>query len=83
MLPDLQLFDRGAANPFGNFIGFVRRGPRKQNNKLLAAPAGTNVAMARFGTQHVRKADDQLIALLVAVGIVDRFKMVDIGQYHR
>src|SRR5512143_2216862 len=64
--------------PLGQFLRAVERCVGKHHAELVAAEAGDEVAVAQAGFQRVAELDDELVARLVAEGIVDLLEVVDV-----
>lgn len=61
----------------------VQSGSGKHAGKLFAAEARERIHAAHGLAQRVRDLRKNSIAHQVAVGIVDRFKMIDVDQQQR
>src|SRR5512139_1441129 len=75
---ELDTFRHVAAQALGQFLRAVERRVGKQNAEFVAAQAGNEVAVAQAGFQRIAELDDELVARLVAEGIVDLLEVVDI-----
>ena len=54
----------------------------KTDNKLFPSPASDDVGTAKTRFEKFGDADEDIVSGLVAEGIVDRFKVVQINIYH-
>jgi hypothetical protein len=74
---------RRPAQPLGDGDGGDGIGLIEHDQEFLAAPAGDDVVLAHHVAKPLREADQNRVAALVSVGVVDRFEMVDVGQQDR
>jgi len=52
-------------------------------NEFVAAQARDGFAVARAGTQAARHLDQQLVAGLVALGVVEQLEVVEVEEQQR
>ena len=67
-----------SAQAFGNIMGRFRLDIRQNRNKLLPAQPGNKVKRAQIVAQAAGKAFQNLVTDAVAVGVIDRFKVINI-----
>jgi hypothetical protein len=67
----------------GERLGRREVGVRQQHRELVAAQARDDVALAQPPRQQPRDVAQQLVAGVVAEGVVDRLEVVEVGDEHR
>ena len=65
------------AQPFRQACRFLRVGFRQEQDEFLAAPAGQQIALADGRPENPRHGLQHLVAMRVAMGIVDVLEQVD------
>ena len=71
------------AQPLGHLQGHLRWATRQDGGEFFAANAPEQVATAQYPATAFRDAPQHLVALQVAVGVVDVFEIIDVQQQER
>ena len=64
----------------GHPLGTLAVGGRQQDRELVAAEPGHEVGLAQRPAQHDRRRHDELVAGVVAAGVVDLLEVVEVEQ---
>nr|WP_314624467.1 hypothetical protein [uncultured Noviherbaspirillum sp.] len=78
-MPDHQSRDH-ALQAQQELAGRGQRCARQHQREFLAAETGEQVFLAQFLHDRSHHGDEHHVAGLVAIGVVDRFEMVDVEQ---
>lgn len=70
----------GTPDPFGENHRVVQSGVRQDQQKLLTTPAAYNIMLPNGLPDRLRRVDKNLVSCRVAEPVVDRLKVIDIGE---